>query len=163
MVLEIATLISISSWLGNKLLDKGFDSVYNKITSQNFNNKFYEKVEIAAERMQVTHPDSFGGNIGYFFKHEEVFSELLKLLFLNSKVDVSIIEEKFEIDTLPKDFVFDFINILREELYLDEVLNEVLSSKEIFLATIDLSKTASEIKELSTLSLLEIKEVKKQF
>ena len=70
MILETAALISISNWLGNKLLDKGFDSAYSKVTSKKFNQKFYEKVELAIKRLQVKHPDAYGGNIDYNFKRE---------------------------------------------------------------------------------------------
>ena len=160
MIIETTALISIGSWLGNKLLDKGFDGIYEKVTSKRFNKKFYEKVQESAKRMQQLYPDSFGGNIEYFFKHEQVFSELIKLLFLNSKVDISIIEDKFSIDTLPDNFILQFINILREELYADEYFSDVLASKEIYLATIGMSQTVEEVKRVTNLSLKEIRELK---
>ncbi|QRM87893.1 hypothetical protein FG167_01195 [Lacinutrix sp. WUR7] len=160
MIIETAALISISTWLGNKLLDKGFDSLHTKVTSKTFNDRFYDKVNKASISLQANHPDALGGNIEYFFKHIDVFNELIKLLFLNSKVDLKVIEEKFDIKTLPDDFILEFINLLREELYRDEYFSDILSNKEIYLISIGINKKIEEVLEISSLSFEEVKKLK---
>lgn len=160
MIFETTALISISNWLGNKILDKGFDSIYSKVTSKKFNNKFYEKVTQANKRLQEIHPEAYGGNIEFIFKREEVFNELVKLLFLNSRINLEIIQEKFDIETLPNDFILQFIEILREELYSDNYFTDILANKEIYLTTIGIQENVTEVLKITTLSLIEINEIK---
>ena len=160
MIIETTALISIGTWLGNKLLDKGFDSIHNKVTSKTFNDKFYEKVNNASIILQSNHPDALGGNIEYFFKHEDIFNELIKLLFVNSKVDLKVIEEKFDIKTLPDNFILEFINLLKEELYKDQFFCEILSNKEIYLISLGLNKKIEDVLKISSLSYDEIKKLK---
>lgn len=160
MIIETAALISIGTWLGKKLLDKGFDSIHKKITSETFNDKFYEKVNKASNTLQSNHPDALGGNIEYFFKHEDIFNELVKLLFFNSKFDLEVIEEKFDIETLPDSFILEFINLLKEELYKDQFFNEILHNKEIYLISVGLDKKIEDIIKISSLSYDDIKKIK---
>ncbi len=156
MILETTALISIGTWLGNKLLDKGFDAFYNKVTSKSFNDRFYKKVNNASVTLQKNHPDALGGNIEYFFKHDDIFNELIKLLFVNSKVNLKVIEEKFDIETLPDNFILEFINLLKEELYKDEYFNDILSNKEIYLLCIGIDKKIEDILAISSLSFNEV-------
>ncbi|WP_290697900.1 hypothetical protein [Lacinutrix sp.] len=161
MIIETTALISIGTWLGSKLLDKGFDSIHDRVTSESFNDKFYQKVNNASTTLQTKHPDALGGNIEFFFKHEDVFNELIKLLFVNSKVDLKVIEEKFDIKTLPDNFILEFINLLKEELYKDKYFYQILSNKEIYLLSIGINKKIEDVLKISSLSYEEIKKLKK--
>lgn len=157
MILETASLISISTWLGNKLLDKGFETVYSKITEPSFNERFYQIASLSASRLQRKHPEALGGNIEYLFKHETVFNELIKLLFINSKVNLEIINSKFDSETLPDGFILEYINILREELYLDEHFAQILSNKEMYLTLVGINENLNEIADATTLTAHELK------
>ncbi|WP_299215683.1 hypothetical protein [uncultured Dokdonia sp.] len=160
MIIETAALISVGSWLGNKLLDKGFDEVYDKITSKSFDEKFYKKVNNTAKKLQKKYPDVLGGNFEYFFKHESIVNGLMKLLFIDSKVNIAIIEEKFDIKTLPSGFILEFITLLKKELHKDIFFNELLSNKEIYLITLGIENKIEDVLEISTLSFNEVKDLR---
>ncbi|EDP97752.1 NACHT domain-containing protein [Kordia algicida OT-1] len=160
-MIETIGLITVGTWLGNKLLGKGFDKIYSKVTSKSFNAKFYKKVDAAAKKLQEIYPKVLGGNIEYFFKNQDVFNELMKLLFINSKVSYELIEEKFDMETLPKDFILDFVKLLKEELYLDDYFKDLLANKEIYLIVVGISNDIKDIKAVSLLSHKEIKSIQK--
>lgn len=161
MIFEAITCISAANWLISKILDKGFDALYNKVTSEDFDKRFYEKINNASITLQENHPEALGGNIQYFFKHNDIFNELIKLLFVDSKVDLKVIEDKFDIATLPDDFILEFISLIKIELYKDQFFNELLANKEVFLICIGIDKKAEDILEVSSLSLSEVQSLKK--
>lgn len=162
MIIETAALISFGSWLGLKIADKGFESVYKKVTSSDkINKKFYKAVDSVAKEFQDKYPELLGGSIDCFFKQEENFTQLIKLLFLNSKVDIDTISQSFDITTLPDEFILEFVTKLKNELLKDRELNEILANKELYLAIIGITKDIEKIADSTTLSKNEIRKIRK--
>lgn|GEM_PF-3134230 len=102
-----------------------------------------------------------GGSIEYFFKREEVFSELFKLLFKNSKINLETIVEKFDTNTLPKEFVKNFIVSLRKELLKDIDFDKILADKELFISIQGISKDIEDIVKSSDIATREVIKIHK--
>lgn len=161
MIIETAALISFATWLGTKIADKGFDKFYDKLTKDDeVNKKFYKSIEDVSAKLEKKYPDLLGNSMDYFFKQEEVFDELCKLLFVNQEVNINIISDIFHEATLPNDFILEFVSELKISLSKDRELNEFLSNKELFITIKGVSKDISELVENSSLSKKEIEEIK---
>jgi GTPase SAR1 family protein len=164
MILESASLLSFGKWLASKVADKGFDNIYKKIGVEKENAltaKFYAIVNRVSMDLQSKYPDILGGSIEYFFKKEEVFNELLKLLFRNSKIDLLRISENFDTRSLPDKFIEEFITKLREELLKEEEFDKILSDNELFVSLLGIGKDISVIATNSNISVLEVERITK--
>ncbi|MBZ9652006.1 NACHT domain-containing protein [Psychroflexus montanilacus] len=160
IIFDFNVLLPVSVWLGKKIIDKGFDSLYDNIQKPNFDKNFYKVVNKSALKLKESYPDALGGNIEYLFKQEEVLSELMKLLFTDSKINKEIIEQKFDNSTISPDFLKDFIEILKKELQKDQLFNTILSNKEIYLTVLGLNNSLKEIEKNSSLTRGEIGKIK---
>ena len=160
MTVEAVGLISLSTWLAGKIGEKGFEKIYSNILPEDVDSKFYKAVDKTSNILQKEYPDVLGGSIDYFFKKETIFNELLKLLFKDSKVNLSLISANFDTNTLPKDFINLFVKTLRQELFKDKDLNAILTNKEIFVLAQGLDKNIKSISNNSKLALNEIVAIK---
>ncbi|WP_029283380.1 NACHT domain-containing NTPase [Pedobacter sp. R20-19] len=125
---------SIGTWILGKVGDKGFDSLASKLSNTDLiNKKFGKAVKKVSTEFQSTYPNLLGGNIEFFFKKEEVFGELFKLLFKISKIDDTTIENIFDTTTLPEYFIKNFIEALKNELLKDKVFDELFSNNELYI------------------------------
>ncbi|WP_026632543.1 NACHT domain-containing protein [Dyadobacter alkalitolerans] len=152
MIFETATLIAFGGWLGEKLADKGFDHIYEKLSSIDEDNKFYEVVKATSEEMAEDYPDVLGGSVFHFFKQEQIFSELIKFLFIDSNVNEDTIAQQFDIETLPTNYITSFVKKLRANLLNHTDFRSILVSKEIHISCIGIANDVSEILRLTTLS-----------
>jgi len=156
------SLISISSWIASKVANKGFDSIYDKIVAdKKINEKFYSAVNKVSASLQKKYPDILGDSIDYFFKKEEVFNELFKLLFRSSVVNHEKIAETLDVTTLPNNFINEFVTELRQELLNDRVFDEILSNNELYIVFQGLSSSIKEIEHNSTITSIEITKLNK--
>lgn len=161
MIIETGLIISFATWLGSKIADKGFDSIYSKLTSEsNFDNTFNKCIQKTANKFEKKYPDILGNSINYFFTQEDVFDELCKLLFVNQEINIEIISETFHEASLPKNFIFEFIKKLKEALSLEPEFQELLANKELYIAVKGISKNVHELSLNSNLTLKEIKSIK---
>jgi len=161
MLLQTATLLSFGSWLTSKIADKGFDEVYKKISTADLNKKFYKAVENVSKKLQGKYPEVLGGSIEYFFKKDEVFGELIKLLFRNSRVDSSNISETFDTRTLPKAFIEEFVTELRAELLKDLEFDRILSDNVLFVAVVGIGQDVELIANNSNITKAELNRISK--
>lgn len=160
MLIEIG--ISFATWLGGKIADKGFDAIYEKLTAKDeIDAKFKQCVESVANKFEKKYPDILGNSIAYFFTQEDVFEELIKLLFVNQKVNAEIIAQSFDTTTLPKDFILDFITELKKQLEQELVFQELLANKELYITLTGISSNVVEIERNSTLTVEEITAIRK--
>lgn len=159
-MLTSATAIAFGTWVLTKIGEKGFDKITEKLLSIDEKNKFYKVVEITSKQLHVKYPDVLGNSIDYFFKHDEIFSQLINLLFVDSKVDLEIIEDKLDITTLPKNFVKEFIDTLKSNLLKDSDFSSLLSNKEIYIMCVGISNEINSILRVSNLSYEEISKIK---
>lgn len=155
------TLLAFGEWIGGKLGEKGFDKIYTKLTNIDRKDKFYQVVRETSEQLEIKYPQILGGDIFFFFQHEEVFNELINLLFLHSKINTEVINRQFDIETLPNDFIVEFIEKLKFNLLHDEEFQGILSDKEIYLTCVGITKEVSALNEITTLSYDEIIKIKK--
>ncbi len=161
MPINTGLIISFASWLGTKIADKGFDTIYNKLQSnQSIDDDFKVSIEHVCNKLENKYPDILGNSIDYFFKNEEVFDELCKLLFINQNVNEEIIAQNFDESTLPSGFIIEFITELKNELTQNPTFQEILVNKEIYITIQGISNTINNISSNSTLSIREIKEIK---
>ena len=162
MIFETGLIISFATWLGNKIADKGFDAIYEKITKKDeIDEKFVELIRIVADKLEKKYPDILGNSISYFFTQEEVFNELCKLLFVNQNVNPEVISQSFDDATLPNSFILEFITELKDELSKQPVFLDIIANKELFIAVKGISKNVEEISINSTLTNKEIREIKR--
>lgn len=151
------SLVAVGTWVGTKLLDKGFDSLYEAIVGEKeLTEKFYAAVDKTSKQLQVQYPHLLGGSIEYFFKSDEVFNELFKLLFKNSVVNVVIIRKSFDNETLPANFIKKFILELKKELMTDRLFDEIFSNNEAFLIFQGVGRDLQSIAVNSTISAQEL-------
>lgn len=160
MIIE-ATIISFAAWLGNKIVDKGFDIIYDKLNeNKEIDDKFEECIGRVAKKLEIKYPNLLGNSIEYFFTQEEVFNELCKLLFVNQKVNLDIIAQSFDETTLPHNFIFEFITELRNQVANEPIFQDIITNKEIYLTVKGISKNIDDICLNSTLSHNEIKTIR---
>ena len=161
MMLETG-IISFAIWLASKIADKGFDSIYSKLTKESeFDSIFNKCVEQTANKLEKKYPDILGNSIHYFFTQEEVFDELCKLLFVNQDINLEIISETFHEASLPHNFMFEFISELKTSLTLRPEFQKLLANKELFIAVKGISKDLKDLVSNSSLTLDEVKKIKK--
>jgi len=162
MIIETALFISFTTWLGGKIADKGFDAISEKLMQKDvIDEKFKQCVEFVANKLEKKYPDILDNSIGYFFTQEDVFEELMKLLFINQKVNTEIIAQSFDTATLPKDFILEFITELKNQLEQEPVFQELLANKELYITLTGISKDVADITKKSTLTANEIVEIRK--
>jgi len=155
-------LISFATWLGTKIADKGFDSIYSKLESKSsFDDIFIDCIQDTAKNFEKKYPDVLGNSISYFFTQDDVFDELCKLLFVNQQINIDIISETFHEASLPTNFMLDFISELKATLTLVPEFQLLLSNKELFITVKGISKGVKELSQNSSLTLEEIKSIKK--
>lgn len=160
MIFSAAT-ITFSTWLLDKIKDKGFESLVSKLTkSDEINDQFINAVNTVSTKLNNKYPEILGGRIEYFFKTDIVFKELIKLIFINSVVDIDTISNNFDTDTLPPNFILEFINELKIELKKNRQLEKIISDKELFILIYGISNDIQIIAENSNLKLEEIKSIK---
>lgn len=159
MIVEVA--LSFASWLGTRIADKGFDTIVEKLKNEDVIDRvFKDRINEASKKIEDKYPDILGNSISYFFTKEEVFEELCKLLFVNQKVNITVISKSFDTDTLPANFILDFISELRKELSKEPLLQKFLANKEIYLAINEISGNMRELSKSSELSYKELREIK---
>lgn len=154
-------VIEFGKWIVDKIGEKGFDKVYSKLIKIDNKQQFYEIVKETSELLETKYPHILGGNIYYFFQKEEVFNELINLLFIDAKVDEDIILKQFDVKTLPKEFITEFITLLKSRLLQNEDFRAVLTDKEVYLTCLGISNDVSLIKDFTSLSLDELSRIRK--
>ena len=161
MLIE-AGIISFATWLVGKIADKGFDTVVENLKSKDdIDAMFKQCVEFVANKLEKKYPDILGNSIGYFFTQEEVFGELIKLLFVNQKVNKEVIAQSFDTSTLPKDFILEFVTELKTKVQQETVFQELLANQELYVALKGIAEKAENISKNSTLKAKEITEIRK--
>lgn len=160
MIIETGTLISIGAWIGKKIADKGFDEGFKQlVSSKKINDKFYESVDSVSTNLQAKYPDLLGGSIDYFFKEESVITELTKLLFTSSRVDLGVIAKNFDTKQLPDDFILEFITDLKAELLKDQDFDKIFSDKELFVTLQGIGSDLDVIAENSIIAKRDIEKI----
>ena len=155
-----SALISFTTWLSGRLADRGFDYLFDSSSKrENLNKRFYLAVDNASKRLQQIYPDALGNSIAYFFKHEELFGEIAQQLFFNSTIDAPLVERHLDNNTLPPNFIQDFIRLLRTEVLLDEKLAPILNNQQIFILLRGLNRSLENLSQNSNLSLEELRKV----
>ncbi|WP_226556622.1 NACHT domain-containing protein [Priestia aryabhattai] len=150
----------VSKFLFNKVSDKAFDKAYSKFEEEKLNKKFNSVITIVLDKMEEKYKEISGVNIATLFTEESIFEELVKLLFRNSKINVSVIETKIDITTLPYGFLQEFIANLKEELLKDYEFNQILSDNELYITVMDTKDDINKILETTSLTLTEIQHLK---
>lgn len=160
MIFTAAT-ITFSTWLLDKIKDKGFETLASKLTkSDDINNQFINAVNVVSKKLNDKYPEILGGRIEYFFKNDIVFKELIKLIFINSVVDIETISNSFDTETLPPNFILEFIKELKIELKKNRQLEKIIGDKELFILIYGISNDIHVIAENSNLTLREITSIK---
>jgi len=160
MVVTAGT-IAFGTWILDKIKDKGFDALYSKLTeSDEINGQFTNAVNIVSEKLQNKYPEILGGKIEYFFRSETVFKELIKLIFINSNVDLESVSNNFDTDTLPPNFILEFVTELKSELLTIRDFDKIISDKELFILISGINNETESIAKNSNLALEEITKIK---
>jgi hypothetical protein len=150
-------LIPFSTWLLGKISDKGFDVISDKlISSDKINIKFNTAIENVSKELGSKYPEILGHSIVTFFKKEIILNELVKLIFTFSKIDVTVISNSFDVDTLPLNFIEEFIEKLKIELLKDRDFEEIFVNKELFILIQSLDNNIEQIEKNSNLAKSEI-------
>lgn len=156
-----AGTIAFGTWVLDKIKDKGFDELYSKLTkSDEINKQFTNSVITVCEKLQVKYPEILGGKIEYFFKNESIFKELIKLIFINSNVNLENISNIFDTSTLPPNFILEFITELKNELLTIREFDSIIADKELFILISGISNETELIAQNSNLALSEIIRIK---
>lgn len=160
MVFE-STFISLGTWLLGKIADKGFEKLSSDLyESDNINKKFYKAVEKTSNSLSRKYPEVLGNSILLFFKSEAIFGELIKLLFKNAVVNIEVISNVFDQNTLPSNFIYEFISELKLELSMDRELNTIISDNEIYILICGLQQDVEIIAKNSILTKDQLHSIK---
>jgi energy-coupling factor transporter ATP-binding protein EcfA2 len=161
MFIETVTLISAGAWTFSKVTEKGIDHLIDKsITQDEFDEAFYEAVSETADLLQTKYPDILGDSIDYFFKKEEVFNELYKLLFVDAKINTVIIENNFDVSTLPVNFIEEFISSLETNIRRKPILSKIFTNNKIYIAIQDVSTNIEKIAKSSNLTFDQVNSIR---
>lgn len=159
--MDFTALLPFSVWLLDKIADKGFDVIVSKLSkNKSIDTIFKQCVIDTAKKLQKQYPDVLDNSIEDFFIQEKLFNELCKLLFLNQKIDIKVFEEYIDLNALPKSFLSEFIENLKDLLNSKVDFREILANQEIFLILQESSASLNKIARNSSLSLKEIKELR---
>ncbi|GGG65905.1 NACHT domain-containing protein [Paenibacillus radicis (ex Gao et al. 2016)] len=153
-------LISVGSYLLEKTGDLIFNQLGKKITQTELDQKFKIALTNATAIIQNRYPEALGGSLDFFFKDKQLLEELLKLLFRKSIINHSVIEEKFDLQTLPPNFLSEFVTTLKDELLKDHVFDLILSNNEIYFMIIGIDSNLNKIAHSTELSLNELKKIR---
>ena len=154
-------LASISLWLLDKMAGKGFEKLTDKLKTKELDQKFKFAIKNASKQLQQKYPDILGSDIEFFFLEKDVFFELFKLLFRISKPNIEIVQNKFDVSTLPPKFISEFVDLLKQELLSDRDFDEILSNNEIYFAISGIHENIETVKNNTTLSTSEIQTIRK--
>jgi hypothetical protein len=160
MILE-STIIPFSAWLIEKAGSNGFDYLFNtKIVTEDIDKRFDKCFLSTCKQLQNKYPEACGGSIESLFRSSEVYEELLKLLFIDAKIDKNIISETIDLDTLPTGFYEEFIQTLKSKCSEDKELNKIFANKELYLTILGVGKNTNEIARFANLTHEEIKNIR---
>lgn len=143
-----------------KIIAKGFDKLSSS-DLDNINIKFGQAIHKVSETMQDKYPTVLGGSIEDFFKDEDILDELIKLLFKQSKINVEVFKNKFDLKTLPNGFLEEFILELKTELLKDQIFDEILSNNQLYISILGIDENVQKIANSSELSKDDIRIIKK--
>lgn len=90
-----------------------------------------------------------------------MFFELFKLLFRVSKPNIEIVQSKFDVSTLPPQFITEFVEELKQELLSDIDFDEILSNNELYFTIFGIHENLEVVKNNTTLSTSEIQTIRK--
>ncbi len=153
MIIEIATLSSIGTIIGNKLLEKGLDILIDRnISFDDINVRFYDAVQKTANKLSSKYPNELGGAVNYFFKDDALVESLFILLFKDAKHDKRILSKHFDLQTLEPVFVSEFIKCLKQEILADDVLNPIFTNQQIYYSLSSIKFDLNEIAKNSALT-----------
>lgn len=154
---------AVATWFLAKLTDKGFDLVVDSIEKNKLqiNKLFKEKISIVSKKIGKEFPDVLGSRVDYFFRQDPLVEELIKLLFVNQKVSIEVISLKFDDSTLPHDFLFRFIELLKIEINKEPIFANLLANKEIYITLNGIGKSIDDIVKSSDLQAKEITKILK--
>lgn len=158
--LILPAIPSFALWLGEKIADKGFDRVANELTNDEVDKAFVKAIELTASQMQSEYPDILGNSIKDFFIDKIVYEELYKMLFFHQSISIEIIENQFEIEALPSNFILDFITKLKNNLMQLRTFDEILKNKEIFFLLQKSNTSLKTISDNTELTVEELREIK---
>lgn len=150
---------TVGTWLIKKACEKGFENIVKDIDTDNLNKKFNHIVEKVGTKLQIKYPEILGGSIETFFKEEVIINELIKMLFINSRIDIETIKENFDNTTLPENFIKEFIYELKSALLKDIEFNHILSNNQIFISILEIDENINTLVDNSTNSTKQLRKI----
>jgi len=156
LLVILSTLgLTAGKLFAGKIMAKGFDKLSSSDIDQ-IDKKFSQATHTVSASIQKKYPSVLGGSIEDFFKDEDIFSELIKLLFKQSKINIEVFKNKLDLKTLPHGFVEDFVLELKTELLKDKIFDEILSNNQIYISILGIDENVQKIASSSQISKEEI-------
>lgn len=116
-----------ASFLGKQAVSKMQKSEYEII-----DKKFSKIVNDVCERIQKDFPNVLGGSIDQFFSNEIILNELIIILNRKTEININKIYSFLDKETLPKEFVEEFIIRLKDELLKDRLFDRLFSENDVY-------------------------------
>lgn len=156
------TATILMPWLVDKLGGKGFDLFIKRLSQKgdDIDKNFKKAIITVSAKLQEQYPSILANDIEYFFTTKDVFDELIKLLFRNSKFSIDTISSFFDSDTLPKEFIYEFVNELKKEILNNRKLNEIFSNNQVYLTILGIGDNIEKITDATSLTADEITRIR---
>lgn len=154
-------ILSFSLWFSKTLASIGLEHLFNKNENQKIiDRNFQKRISEVSKELEQKHDGILGNSFDYFFKSKPVFNELCKLLFVDTEINQTVIENEFDTSTLPPNIIVEFVASLRHKLNQDPAFQPLLANKEIVKKLSSLNDSAENIQHYTQKSYKELEEIK---
>ncbi|WP_148562441.1 NACHT domain-containing protein [Spirosoma radiotolerans] len=136
-----SALTGFGSWL----LKKGGDTFIKGFSKDEVNKRFEKCLLKASSELNKKYPNAFGEDIKNYLQNDDIKNELFKMLFTESNIEIDVLKQYIDFDTLPDGFLIDLIANIKSSLSTDTKINLIISNKKIYDIVKDSSDSMSQL------------------
>jgi len=118
-----------------KLIDYGYKTIIDIFKD----SKFTKCIKQVSKELSKKYPMIDESHINSLFMKKEISKELFKVFFAKADINLLDLSDKIDIDTLPPNFLNEFIKNLKDELLKDKNFNKIFSDNELYEATLNIN------------------------
>lgn len=130
------------AFLEKKLINYGYNSIIDIFKD----NKFQKSIKKVSKELSNKYPID-DSHINSLFMQKEVSKELFKILFVKADINILNLTNEIDVDTLPSNFLTEFIKNLKDELLKDGEFNKIFADNELYEATLNIKSNLENIAE----------------
>ncbi|MFD2825654.1 NACHT domain-containing protein [Leeuwenhoekiella polynyae] len=157
MALGTIAGLAFKTWAIKKIFDTGFN-IFSKglLNTEEIEKEFSAVIDKVSKKLSKQYPLVFGGKMKMILSDDEVFNELMKLLFESSSIEPNLLKTKIDTTTVPEGFVENLIEELKIEIKRNIRLNAIFTNNKIYIAIQGIQTEISRIEKNTSITVAEI-------